>query len=643
MKRFLTIAVVMAAMVLTATVVVADVPHLINYQGYLTDAVGEPLDGAMPMVFTIYDTPTGSPGIWYSGSQLVNVENGRFTYQLGSVNQLPDDLFADTVRWLGIRVGSDPEIAPRTRLVTVPYAYRVASLEGAGGGVINGSLGVLGDGSKLGSNPNRHTAEPPILFSPFIGAGWPAGFNPPSPPRTGFIHVYDAAGNNVIDLDGSTGRVGIGTSGPEAMLQVEGAVFMLGGTGDADLDGGVLAPDLVLMVDYLTLGTLLAPGEFAEADIDGDGRVTWDDAAILTRILFQAESKAQAVRNINSSYGAFSTGGDVFYVRGWAGIGTTTPTVELDVVGDIHASGTITSGSSITIDGTNHEITSTSGMISFVDEDLVTIGDVGIGTLSPEAKLHVDGNVFLLGGNGDADLSGSVNAVDLARIVNYLNQTVFLTPSEYAEADMDGDGRVTWDDLAILNRFLFQGDSKTQAVRNINGSYGAMSSPTDGFYVRGDVGIGIASPSQKLHVVGNICYTGTIGACSDARYKKGVTTLSNSLSQVLQLRGVRYEWKQDEFPSQNFDDKTHLGFIAQEVEQFFPEMVMTDNNGYKSVDYGRLTPVLVEAIKELKAENDDKNARIEKLTAQLAHLSKSVESIQARLNDGDRPTVAVKR
>ena len=79
----------------------------------------------------------------------------------------------------------------------------------------------------------------------------------------------------------------------------------------------------------------------------------------------------------------------------YIGLGTSTPTEKLDVIGNIHATGTITSGSSIRIDGTTNPgtITETHGRISFDDEDLVTDGDVGIGTTEMSRKLDVNGTV----------------------------------------------------------------------------------------------------------------------------------------------------------------------------------------------------------------------------------------------------------
>ena len=137
---------IVAVLVLTS-LAIADVPQLITYQGYLTSSSGDPLDTTVSMIFTIYDTPTGNPGIWYSGIQSVNVENGLFTYQLGSVNPLPDDIFTDTLRWLGIKVGSDDEISPRTKLTSVVYAYHALRSDTAGYSLSGGGGGWTDDGT----------------------------------------------------------------------------------------------------------------------------------------------------------------------------------------------------------------------------------------------------------------------------------------------------------------------------------------------------------------------------------------------------------------------------------------------------------------------------------------------------------------
>ncbi|MBK8611590.1 MAG: tail fiber domain-containing protein [Chitinophagaceae bacterium] len=129
----------------------------------------------------------------------------------------------------------------------------------------------------------------------------------------------------------------------------------------------------------------------------------------------------------------------------------------------------------------------------------------------------------------------------------------------------------------------------------------------------GNVGIGTSSPSQKLHVLGNILATGTITP-SDRRYKKNIQPVENALAKLQQLNGVTYEMNRQAFPEWNFEDTRQYGLIAQEVEKVFPEMVKQINaDGYKGIDYVKLIPVLIEGIKALNEKIDQQQKQIELL------------------------------
>lgn len=97
---------------------------------------------------------------------------------------------------------------------------------------------------------------------------------------------------------------------------------------------------------------------------------------------------------------------------------------------------------------------------------------------------------------------------------------------------------------------------------------------------------------------GNICAVLGHTTCSDIRYKKEVEGLQGSLSNVLKMRGVSYQWDlNSSWSGPNVQDE-QVGLIAQEVEKIYPQLVSTDEDGYKSVAYNKLTPILLEAIKE---------------------------------------------
>jgi len=135
----------------------------------------------------------------------------------------------------------------------------------------------------------------------------------------------------------------------------------------------------------------------------------------------------------------------------------------------------------------------------------------------------------------------------------------------------------------------------------------------------GNVGIGTSTPSQKFTVTNNTT-TGTYTTSgwahsSDARLKTNVKTLHNSLEKILKLNGVSYNWMKE--PTSN----PQVGFIAQDVEKVFPEVVVVDSNGNYSMVYQNLVAPMVEAIKEQQQQ-------IEELIKQNKALARRIESLE---------------
>jgi len=164
------------------------------------------------------------------------------------------------------------------------------------------------------------------------------------------------------------------------------------------------------------------------------------------------------------------------------------------------------------------------------------------------------------------------------------------------------------------------------------GVFGSSSSP-DGYggyfegrgYFSGRVGIGQPDPVYRLELP-NIADPSGQGRAnawviySSIRWKENVQPIDNALERVLSLQGVFYDWKPEH------GGKRDIGFIAEEVARILPEIVQMDADGVHALglDYSRLVPLLVEAIKQLKAENDAARA-------QNAELLKRLEAIEARL------------
>jgi len=115
---------------------------------------------------------------------------------------------------------------------------------------------------------------------------------------------------------------------------------------------------------------------------------------------------------------------------------------------------------------------------------------------------------------------------------------------------------------------------------------------------QGNVGIGTTSPEYTLDVDGDIHYTGNIYDVSDIRLKENIKPIENAMEKVSAINGIYFTYIGQS------DQEQEVGVIAQDVEIVLPEAVAEDNEGYKSVDYSKLTPLLIESVKELKALNE---------------------------------------
>jgi hypothetical protein len=118
----------------SAPMVRASVPSMMNYQGYLTDLSNMPRQGSFEMTFSIYADSTGGSALWSEGYEAVSVVAGLFNVLLGSTNPLPASLFAGDPMWLETTV-SDTTLTPRRPLVTVPYSFRAQQADLFPGGL----------------------------------------------------------------------------------------------------------------------------------------------------------------------------------------------------------------------------------------------------------------------------------------------------------------------------------------------------------------------------------------------------------------------------------------------------------------------------------------------------------------------------
>jgi hypothetical protein len=215
---------------------------------------------------------------------------------------------------------------------------------------------------------------------------------------------------------------------------------------------------------------------------------------------------------------------------------------------------------------------------------------MGIATINPQYTLDVAGSCYISSGlivnevaYGGLKLEGGPNENAM-----FIKDGTATNPNQY-------------DGYFVGNSLNYGGPSTFQIGRIDNGTVNTSKA----LYMtqNGNVGIGTFTPQYKLDVAGSIYASGNITAGSDIRFKTDINTIDHALSTVKNLRGVSY---------QTIDtQRKNIGVIAQEIEKVLPEVVLTDNteNKFKSVAYGNIVGVLIEAIKELS----DKVDSLEKL------------------------------
>jgi hypothetical protein len=122
----------------------------------------------------------------------------------------------------------------------------------------------------------------------------------------------------------------------------------------------------------------------------------------------------------------------------------------------------------------------------------------------------------------------------------------------------------------------------------------------------GNVLIGTNTDNGEiLYVSGSIRATGSITANSDVRLKKNIERIENALQKVSEISGYTY--------NTIYDEDRHAGVIAQEIDKVLPEIVNKGNDGLMGVEYGNISALLIEAIKDLKVQNDSLQARLSAL------------------------------
>lgn len=196
-----------------AIAVSASVPHYISYQGRLTDAVGDPVNGSYELTFALYEAEETQVSVW-SEVQTVQVVDGLFDVLLGSVQALDADLFkGGMTMWMTVVSGTSTRAPQRMPIVSVPYAYHTERADTATHAKIIADNSVTSNKIQNGSislvDLGRNGATDGQVIK-WIGGAWSVANDSIGPAGGGGGDITSVITDNGLEGGGESGDVTIG-------------------------------------------------------------------------------------------------------------------------------------------------------------------------------------------------------------------------------------------------------------------------------------------------------------------------------------------------------------------------------------------------------------------------------------------------
>jgi len=576
---------------------------------------------AEPVRFAIYDAETGGTLLWEETQALVLDGAGQYSALLGATSPdgLPVDLFAGgAARWLSVsRPGQ--AAGPRTLLTAVPYAVSAAT---------------AGNATSLGGRPATDFALTPAArkrdASTAAVSGDAAERDQTPLVNNGTANYIGKFFNNV-DLinsqlyDNGT-NIGFGTTAPGDKFHVQ--FTNAGGTqtGLAVQNMSSAAGAYSGMLFYDHTGALrqfqgynnstqeyrinnIGPSGSINFMLGSDSkfRITTSGNISLGGGTFAPASKLQLYGNSASEVTVQGSrhGGSIS-----APTATTTGSNLLAFEGAGHTGSGFTieraairmfSAENWTPTANGSEIrfyTTTNGTTTITERMRVAdSGDVGIGELSPAYRL-------------DVSYGGGSSGMRLKSTANFAALDIYGSNGE-AGVRLGNATSLLWYNLANSSEWRV-------------GGYGAgdrLNLDTNGNLTVG-TGTNGCVRDRNGTVIAGTC-------SSDLRFKKDVTPFAPMLERVARLQPVHYFWRSTEYTARRFGSEQSWGLIAQDVEDVLPELVSFDDQGYRAVNYSKLPLVTIQAVKELKAENDALKAQNDALESRLAAVEAALKALAA--------------
>jgi hypothetical protein len=590
-----------------------------TYQGELKDAHGL-ITGAYDLQFTLYSAPTEGEELGRIIHEQVTLTGGVFTVPLDFGRAVTDAWLEIAVRPSG-SLEPYQGLSPRQKLMSIPHAMFARQEEWSLVGMPVGIKAAAEDLMTDGANSVAAPAAKPVQGGGTAGriAKW---FDP------------ETIGDSVMIESG--GNVGIGTSSPQAKFHSIGSSGVIGLRGQSDSGFAILGESTsnTGVVGRSTTGFGVSgesnnnTGVFGSSN-NGLGVVGTTLGGIgvrgfaTTGVGVSAKSTSSAALVASSDSGEIIRGLSGATLRflvtndGRVGIGTSSPTAKLHAIGSGIGGLRGVSDSSVGVTGVSLSATGVSG-----------ISTSGVGVFGHSSS------GFGISGSSDSNTGVSGSSPSGVGVIGSSGSGIGVRGLSTSSSGVVGISTtgVGMSGTSDSNIGVSGGSNTSYGVQGASqSSFGVTGFSTSGIGVQGSSqsSIGVLARSQsgdlfkalagdterfRIENDGDVFVNGVLVHSSDARLKTNIEPLTNALEKLQQMRGVSYERLDAAAASRQ------IGVIAQEVETVFPELVAPTADGYKAVAYERLTAVLIEAVKELKAENDRLRAEVHSLTQMVKEL-----------------------
>ena len=579
----------------------AQVPEILSATSVLKNDVGERLEGNFILTYRLYDEEVGGTALWEE-SQGVEISNGVVQVLLGSVEDL--SLPFDTTYWVGIAVNSGDELAPRLALTSSPYALM--------------SKHVSDDALVAGNNITlSRNAENQLV----VAAADQAIGNT--------LNASDGSPESAVFVD-ADGLVGVGTQTPTDQLTVDGVV--------RSATGGFKFPD----------GTVQSTAALSSASIwstDGSnisytsGKVGIGDASPVATLTVGDGDKLQ----VHGADGDIVFKDDQGSIRFANVQKPSAPMIQMFQSGTNNATRMLVAHSpsfpswGIQYNDTTDAFTYIGDNIPALHVQLAGQQRVGVGTTSPEGKLHVQANSAVglphlkltetssdysrITMNNDTesgfwDIAGNVGANEASSRINFYQSAkgniltirgdgrigINATNPGYA-LEINGDGNSRGINLyntiptttsttynyglrsnlsqatntgmpRLYNVYGISTDSDAYLTYGLYGYASGASNTNYGVYAYAPTSSGYAG-----YFNGNVYSTGAYQV-SDEKFKTNIRDLDSGLDKVMSLRPTRSVYQTQLFGAMSLPEGEQFGFLASEVKAVMPELVKTTFQAY---------------------------------------------------------------